>query len=143
MAQNRFPATPVTEKRADSKAKRRGMHWPAAQPHRHETCMRLIAELRQNIHALTVANRKLKELDRLKTQFRVRRRMQRKIEDGATAPPEGLAGKSRSSGLGLAIVKRIVEAHNGYVTVTSEPGIGSTFRLILPILQPETEAVST
>jgi signal transduction histidine kinase len=54
-----------------------------------------------------------------------------------------LAGKSQGSGLGLAIVKRIVEAHNGYVTVTSEPGIGSTFRLILPILQPETEAVST
>ncbi len=73
----------------------------------------------------------------------VRRRMQREIEDGATAPPEGLAGKSQGSGLGLAIVKRIVEAHNGYVTVTSEPGIGSTFRLILPILQPETEAVST
>jgi signal transduction histidine kinase len=69
--------------------------------------------------------------------------MQREIEDGATAPPEGLAGKSQGSGLGLAIVKRIVEAHNGYVTVTSEPGIGSTFRLILPILQPETEAVST
>jgi DNA-binding response OmpR family regulator len=103
--------------------------------------MRLLAELRQNNHALTVANRKLKELDRLKTQFRVRRRMQRKIEDGATAPPEGLAGKSRSSGLGLAIVKRIVEAHNGYVTVTSKPESGSAFRLILPILHPETGAV--
>ncbi|MFI5893124.1 ATP-binding protein [Actinoplanes sp. NPDC051513] len=35
-------------------------------------------------------------------------------------------------GLGLAIVKSIIEAHHGSVHLESEPGIGTTVRLILP-----------
>lgn len=38
----------------------------------------------------------------------------------------------QGSGLGLAIAKWIIEAHNGEVVVTSEPGKGSTFTLLLP-----------
>jgi two-component system phosphate regulon sensor histidine kinase PhoR len=38
------------------------------------------------------------------------------------------------TGLGLPIVKSIVEAHNGSISVTSEPGVGSTFIVRLPIL---------
>lgn len=45
---------------------------------------------------------------------------------------EGHTGRTGSSGLGLAIVKTVVEAHGGKVTVTSEPGVGSVFRFILP-----------
>jgi signal transduction histidine kinase len=37
------------------------------------------------------------------------------------------------TGLGLTLVKRIMEAHNGTVTVESEPGMGSTFILTLPV----------
>lgn len=37
------------------------------------------------------------------------------------------------AGLGLAIVKKVMDVHHGKVTVTSSPGIGSTFRLMLPL----------
>jgi len=48
------------------------------------------------------------------------------------------ADKSRNretggSGIGLAIVKSIVEAHGGLVSVESEPGQGSLFRVTLPL----------
>ena len=43
--------------------------------------------------------------------------------------------KSGGSGIGLAIVKQLVELHGGRVEVKSEIGIGSEFRIYLPIIQ--------
>jgi len=40
------------------------------------------------------------------------------------------------SGLGLAISRTIVRRHGGELSVTSQPGIGSTFRFSLPIADP-------
>jgi signal transduction histidine kinase len=44
---------------------------------------------------------------------------------------------SGGAGLGLAIVKAIARAHYGRIELDSESGRGSTFRLVIPIDQPE------
>jgi signal transduction histidine kinase len=41
------------------------------------------------------------------------------------------------TGLGLAISRRIAQMHGGEIIVVSELGVGSTFRLRLPVLDPE------
>jgi two-component system OmpR family sensor kinase len=39
------------------------------------------------------------------------------------------------TGLGLAIVKQVAETHGGQVRLRSKPGEGSTFTVVLPVLQ--------
>jgi len=41
--------------------------------------------------------------------------------------------KVHGTGLGLAIVKEIIELHNGYIEVESKVGVGSVFRLYIPV----------
>jgi signal transduction histidine kinase len=64
-----------------------------------------------------------KELDRIFERFY-------RIKDKVVS-------ETRGSGLGLPLVKHIVEAHGGEVRVESEPGQGSIFSVILPLIRPE------
>jgi signal transduction histidine kinase len=46
--------------------------------------------------------------------------------------------KARGIGLGLAVSRKLAEANGGRIEVQSEPGVGSTFTLLLPV-QPKGE----
>jgi signal transduction histidine kinase len=63
------------------------------------------------------------------------------IDTGKGIPPENLAkifdayytSKKGGTGLGLAMTRRIIKEHGGDLTVTSEVGKGSDFRIRLPL----------
>lgn len=55
-----------------------------------------------------------------------------KIFDSFTQLDSGLTRRFGGLGLGLTISRDIAEKHGGNITVTSEPGVGSTFLVTLP-----------
>ncbi|CAO3426635.1 two-component system sensor histidine kinase AtoS [Azospirillum doebereinerae] len=68
-------------------------------------------------------------------------------DDGAGIAPENLdkvfdpffSTKLNGTGLGLAMVHRIVDAHNGTITVASTPAAGTTVTLRLPFVHSPSE----
>ena len=48
-------------------------------------------------------------------------------------------GLGKGTGLGLSVIQGIVRTHNGAVTVKSEPGIGTVFEVLFPVIEDEME----
>ncbi|PKN89492.1 MAG: hypothetical protein CVU51_00200 [Deltaproteobacteria bacterium HGW-Deltaproteobacteria-1] len=67
-------------------------------------------------------------------------------DDGPGLPGEDMSKifdpfyttKRTGTGLGLAIAYRIIEKHQGTLTVNSKPGVGSIFQIALPLITEET-----
>lgn len=50
--------------------------------------------------------------------------------------------KGEGTGLGLDIVKKVIDRHDGSITLESRPGIGSSFFVLLPIDQKTSDSIS-
>ncbi len=56
-----------------------------------------------------------------------------RIFDPFVQVDDSASRRKQGSGLGLAITKKIIELLGGSITVTSEPGVGSRFIVVLPM----------
>ena len=58
-----------------------------------------------------------------------------RLEDDVFEALKKLDPNSPGQGIGLAICRKVVENHNGSISVESEPGRGTRFTLLLPLRQ--------
>jgi len=59
---------------------------------------------------------------------------QARVFDKFTQVGDTLTDKPHGTGLGLPICREIVEGHGGRIWVESEPGAGTTFSFVIPVM---------
>jgi CheY-like chemotaxis protein/anti-sigma regulatory factor (Ser/Thr protein kinase) len=64
---------------------------------------------------------------------------QARIFEEFTQVDSTLQRKAKGTGLGLPLTKKLAELLGGNVSVQSEPGVGSTFTLVIPRVYPTTQ----
>ncbi len=69
--------------------------------------------------------------------------MDREILERVFEPFYTTKGLARHSGLGLAVIAGIVKSHNGFILCDSEPGLGTTFQIFLPVTGDKIESMAT
>jgi signal transduction histidine kinase/DNA-binding response OmpR family regulator len=67
---------------------------------------------------------------------------QARIFDEFTQIDNPLQRKVKGTGLGLSLSRRLAEVLGGTLTVTSAPGVGSTFTLVVPRVHPEVQEMA-
>jgi CheY-like chemotaxis protein len=69
--------------------------------------------------------------------------MERNIQQRIFEPFFTTKDQGKGTGLGLAVVYGVVNSHNGFITVQSEPGLGSQFTMYFPLLKESERALQT
>jgi signal transduction histidine kinase len=72
-------------------------------------------------------------------------------DEGEGIPPEVrdkiynlyFTTKKAGSGIGLAMTYRVMQLHNGALDFESEPGKGTTFRMLLPVAENSRPEINT
>jgi PAS domain S-box-containing protein len=77
------------------------------------------------------------EVDVTDNGIGIKKELQSQIFDAFYMGETGLLREKQGSGVGLSIVKKIIDAHNGSISVKSEEGKGTTFTITMPVIEAQ------
>ena len=93
----------------------------------------------KNIYVNVLVNEDFTEIDVKDEGIGISKKDKDAIFERFMQADKSLTRENEGSGIGLSIVKSIIDLHDGYISVDSEIGKGSTFKIIIPNKSGETE----